>query len=184
MKAIKPIIVVLFVLLTAQIASAYYCPSTGRWLSRDPIGEPGFEALRAASVVPPVASPVQLQPARWIKRDSIQKLDPRIILADEPDRYLFVMNDSINNKDAFGLRIFGGDMQWQTATCTATCLPCGNTHTFTAKWYGFRVTQAQGQSCCKSAAFIFCNMGGLTWLAQLNFQNCMSSASMPPLIIM
>src|ERR1035437_9273324 len=44
MKTTKSIIVTLFVLLTAQIASAYYCPSTGRWLSRDPVGEPGFEA--------------------------------------------------------------------------------------------------------------------------------------------
>jgi hypothetical protein len=42
MKTAKSIIVVLFVLLTAQIASAYYCPSSGRWLSRDPIDEVSF----------------------------------------------------------------------------------------------------------------------------------------------
>jgi uncharacterized protein RhaS with RHS repeats len=45
MKATKSIILVLFVLLTAQITSAYYCPSTGRWLSRDPIEEQGGENL-------------------------------------------------------------------------------------------------------------------------------------------
>ena len=36
MKTTKSFLVVLFVLAAAQIASAYYCPSTGRWLSRDP----------------------------------------------------------------------------------------------------------------------------------------------------
>jgi RHS repeat-associated protein len=46
MKNAKAIIVAMFVLLTAQIASAYYCPSTGRWPNRDPKGELGFELLR------------------------------------------------------------------------------------------------------------------------------------------
>jgi hypothetical protein len=70
MKTAKSIIVVLFVLLTAQITSAYYCPSTGRWLSRDPIGEPGFQTAQMASVVPRSS---QLALRRWINRDSIGK---------------------------------------------------------------------------------------------------------------
>ena len=74
MKTEKSIIVVLFVLLTAQIASAYYCPSTGHWLSRDPIGEPGFETLRAAGVVSSTVNPDQSQSARWINRDSDKSL--------------------------------------------------------------------------------------------------------------
>ena len=41
MKTAKSIIVVLFVLLTAQVASAYYCPSAGRWINRDVIQENG-----------------------------------------------------------------------------------------------------------------------------------------------
>ena len=65
MKTAKSIVVVLFVLLTAQIASAYYCPSTGRWLSRDPIGEPGFQALQMAVQTSPIMR------GRWINRDSI-----------------------------------------------------------------------------------------------------------------
>jgi hypothetical protein len=85
MKTAKSIIVVLFVLLTAQIASAYYCPSTGRWLSRDPIGEPGFRALQMASVAP----------SRWINRDPIKKGGPSL--------YQFVGDDSINRIDALGL---------------------------------------------------------------------------------
>jgi|GEM_PF-2838770 len=64
MKTTKSIIVVLFVLLTAQIASAYYCPSTGRWLSRDPIAEPGFQALQSAA-----QAPIAVTSSRWINRD-------------------------------------------------------------------------------------------------------------------
>ena len=64
MKNTKSILVVMFVLLTAQIASAYYCPSTGRWLSRDPIGEPGFETSQMVAQTPEVTSD------RWINRDS------------------------------------------------------------------------------------------------------------------
>ena len=51
------ILLVLFALVvvfTTNRASAYYSPSTGRWLSRDPMGEPGFETLRAASTMPRV----------------------------------------------------------------------------------------------------------------------------------
>ena len=115
MKTAKSIIVVLFVLLTAQIASAYYCPSTGRWLSRDPIGEPGFEALRTASVVSPVASPVQSQPAHWIKRDPIMELISEAksktttknlkILPNQNtvNLYMFVGNNPVIGIDNFGL---------------------------------------------------------------------------------
>ena len=54
----------------------YYNPSTGRWPSRDPIGEPGFEVSR--------------KPSR--KSASIQ-----------PDLYLFVHNDAVNRADFHGL---------------------------------------------------------------------------------
>jgi RHS repeat-associated protein len=54
----------------------YYNPSTGRWPSRDPIGEPGFEMLRGH------------RPAK---------------LAGDANRYLFVKNDSIDYYDPAGL---------------------------------------------------------------------------------
>ena len=38
--------------LTAQSVFAYYNPSTGRFLSRDPIGEPGFQVLQMAQGAP------------------------------------------------------------------------------------------------------------------------------------
>ena len=72
MKTTKSIIVVLFVLLAAQVASAFYCPATGRWLSRDPMGEPGFEVLQAGmqtAVTPIVSSSAH----RWINRDNVRR---------------------------------------------------------------------------------------------------------------
>jgi hypothetical protein len=132
MKTTKSIIVILFVLLTAQIASAYYCPSTGRWLSRDPIGELGFENLRAASIGPragPVARSDSLPASRWIHRDLIAGPEKKMDVATaflnslgiksqlsmgnikiNPDAnqntvnlYVFVGNDPIAVVDSFGL---------------------------------------------------------------------------------
>ncbi|MGH7989836.1 MAG: RHS repeat-associated core domain-containing protein [Limisphaerales bacterium] len=41
MKTTKSFIVILFALLTAQVAFAWYDPSTQRWLNQDPIQEMG-----------------------------------------------------------------------------------------------------------------------------------------------
>lgn len=100
MKTTKSIIIVLFVLLAAQIASAFYCPSTGRWLSRDPLGEPGFEVLRTANTLPQLGSAMPA-PSRWIKRDSDNK-------NDAGDLYIFVGNRPINHIDPLGLLKFEG----------------------------------------------------------------------------
>ena len=106
MKTRNSILVVLFVLLTAQIASAYYCPSTGRWLSRDPIGEPGFETLRAANTSPPVGNTVSAQSARWIQRDpvSVSKQFSRANSnGDGVCFYVFNGNHPTDAIDALGL---------------------------------------------------------------------------------
>ncbi|HEV2248645.1 MAG TPA: hypothetical protein VGW37_18520 [Terriglobia bacterium] len=61
-------------LLTAQSVSAYYNPSTGRFLSRDPVGEPGFQVLQMAQAVPQVGPvPMAEQSSRWINRDSVSE---------------------------------------------------------------------------------------------------------------
>ena len=100
MKTLRQnLIVVVLVLLTMPAAFAYYCPSTGRWLSRDPMGEPGFENLRAPSMVPEIgqATNLILMPAgRWINRDPIAGMSA-------PNLYGFVINDPINKIDPFGL---------------------------------------------------------------------------------
>jgi hypothetical protein len=104
MRTAKSTIIVLFALLTAQFASAYYCPSTGRWLSRDPMGEPGFENLRTAGAMPQVgqvASPDSLPQGRWIVRDPIST-------GNDPNRYAFVHNAPVNLVDPEGLKFGNG----------------------------------------------------------------------------
>ena len=95
MKITKSIIAALFVLLTAQMASAYYCPSAGRWLSRDPIGEPGFQALQATTKAPQVGNVPSSQPARWLNRDPIGEKGGKNL-------YCFVINNPINLVDKDG----------------------------------------------------------------------------------
>jgi hypothetical protein len=112
MKTTKPIIIALFVLLTAQMASAYYCPSTGRWLSRDPMGEPGFRAITQPGIS------ASLPPGRWIQRDqsaanglgvnqcpSCKKLAAQKVTmaVNEANLYGFVQNEPIEKMDSFGL---------------------------------------------------------------------------------
>ena len=103
MKTTKSIIVVLFVLLTAQIASAYYCPSTGRWLSRDPIGEPGFQALETTTIAPRIGNSASSQTGRWIQRDSTP-------VRSELNIYEFVGNNPIITIDRLGLCQCGPDI--------------------------------------------------------------------------
>jgi hypothetical protein len=84
MKTTKSIPVFLFVLLSVQLASAYYCPSTGRWLSRDPIGEPGFQTLQMDAQMPASTS------SRWINRDALggggfELLQPNTAIVSAPN---------------------------------------------------------------------------------------------------
>jgi hypothetical protein len=98
---IIPVLFALVVFATNQ-ASAYYSPSTGRWLSRDPIGEPGFEVLRASSTVPrpgQLVSTASLPPSRIFIRDMA-------ILGKESNRYMFVANNPENYFDLLGLDIW------------------------------------------------------------------------------
>lgn len=107
--------VVLFVtMLTAQTVLAYYDPSTGRFLSRDPIGEPGFQVLQRAQGTSPVGPmPVAQQSSRWINRDAdfdseeAGGASPRLAAAlAEPNIYAFVLNDPENRVDSLGLISF------------------------------------------------------------------------------
>jgi len=84
--------VALFVALwTAENASAWHDPSTGRWLTRDPIGEPGFQLPERFQSLPHLARTIS--PPRWIHRDSAETENP----------YLFVRNAPINLVDPDGL---------------------------------------------------------------------------------
>lgn len=94
MKTVKSILTVLFMLAAVQIASAYYSPSTGRWLSRDPMGEPGFQALQETS--PQIDNSIQQQSARWIERDPIT-------VEQTANSYAFLGNKPIRQTDLLGM---------------------------------------------------------------------------------
>jgi len=112
-KIISAVVLVIS-MLTAQTAFAYYNPSTGRWLSRDPIGEPGFQTLQMAqgtSQVGPV--PAARQSSRWVSRDPIS--EPAFKVFSDKYRgafdwdaekfiYGFVNNNPISATDALGLK--------------------------------------------------------------------------------
>jgi hypothetical protein len=193
MKTAKSIIVVLFVLLTAQIASAYYCPSTGRWLSRDPIGESGFQALQRASVVRSIT------PSRWINRDSIgetkiqeavhfQKGLAELMMANpalamriqnqlaklennsnnkvDPSAsnlYMFVENNPASDVDVLGLDI------WYHY-CVMLC-PCKALMGVVTAWTFWPVSETARKSCCGLVQQFFCDktlpLGGGNWTTTL-----------------
>ena len=59
-----------FLKFATGAALAYYNPQTGRWLSRDPAGEPGFQLVQWAGRPLRAYSPVPaLPPGRWLVRE-------------------------------------------------------------------------------------------------------------------
>jgi hypothetical protein len=79
-KSATPVLLLIAWLLLPQSAHCYYSPSTGRWLSRDPIRERGFTKTVRDS------SPLKTH-TKW----------------DEASPYLFAVNGPINRFDFLGL---------------------------------------------------------------------------------
>jgi RHS repeat-associated protein len=75
----KPLLLAGLLVGIAPVAQAFYNPSTGRWLSRDPLGEPGFEVFRGRS------------PS---------------LLAGGSNRYVFVGNSPLDYIDYIGLDVW------------------------------------------------------------------------------
>jgi RHS repeat-associated protein len=63
-------------LCAAQLVSAFYDPSLGRWINRDPIGDSGFDAIREQATS---------------------------LLVDNLNRHRLVSNNPVNNIDYMGL---------------------------------------------------------------------------------
>jgi hypothetical protein len=83
---------ILVLLGTTLAAQAYYNPQTGRWLSRDPIGESGFAWS---------ASGAQTQTGRRTDNQASGIATERHV-GDPP--YVFVGNNAISSHDFLGLR--------------------------------------------------------------------------------
>ena len=79
----------------------YYNPSTGRWLSRDPLGEPGFRGHKFANVSKEDVDKLSLLDSE----DDIQELLSDGGLQQSVSQTLYVMcgNDPIQNVDINGL---------------------------------------------------------------------------------
>lgn len=87
-----------FLQFASVVALAYYNPQTGRWLSRDPVGEPGFQLVRGASRASHAYNPAPtLPPGRWFSRDPV-------VESRQPNLYGFVANNPVGHWDKLGLK--------------------------------------------------------------------------------
>ena len=86
----KIVRVILFfsTMLPFQAAYAFYDPSLGRWLNRDPVNEPGAQLVRNIQTAEGVTTEM---PSHWINRTS-----------DKENLFVFVHNDPINLVDPWG----------------------------------------------------------------------------------
>lgn len=83
------------VLAFVDTAGAYYMPRIGRFISRDPIAEPGSIVFR--QIAPSPADPLFRSAAsRFVPRDAIAQ-------SGEPNRYAYVANKATNWVDPLGL---------------------------------------------------------------------------------
>ena len=109
MKTVKLVTILFGLMLTAQAAFAFYDSSAQRWLTRDPIGEPGFQALQTATR-PDQMPFVQPWSSRWIDRDLLADFSYNLPTYDrfsfdaqsEGNLYRFVENDAANFYDPDG----------------------------------------------------------------------------------
>jgi RHS repeat-associated protein len=70
----------------------YYNPSTGRWPNRDPLGEPGFEALRTPNKV---SSKTSVTFRKNVRKEYHA-------LSSGSNLYAFIDNESLNSYDLLG----------------------------------------------------------------------------------
>jgi YD repeat-containing protein len=197
-----------------QVRYRYLHPTLGRWLTRDPLYEPGFEMrdLRGLTTY-----------SKWPNRDPIVELaslgflkgfyegkqtsgasmnlkaangnplgNSASLRARQPQdgtqsAYEFCGNDPLDNEDSFGLQRVGppgGGYGRYSATCTATCLN-GHSHTFTTTWFGYSVGRGTGQFCCQAATDAYCLIEGCSVsLGNFVWSACMAGFGTPPIIAM
>jgi hypothetical protein len=99
----KILLIVATIIFTTQAQAMMYLrrpyePNMGRWLTRDPFGEIGFHV--SAEGRQPF-----LDPSR---EDSLELLNKLLVQPGDPNLYVFVGNEPIQNIDALGLLKFKG----------------------------------------------------------------------------
>jgi len=122
---------VVLLLVCVEQAMAMYNPQTGRFLSRDPRGELGFELMqRASGVANPNAGRVlnrqSIPRAARVNQGRIFQRAEERLLNEDSNPYLFVANDSINRFDVLGLLPVGFDSSsYNNCCCTASMIQAG-----------------------------------------------------------
>lgn len=103
-----------------EVASAYYNPRTGRFLNRDPIGEPGAMLVRHVGGAAPAAfiprDPIEEHPYRFVRNDPISWIDPDGMAAQRGDSSS--QPSTQPNEDAAGRGSTCGLKIKRTAICT------------------------------------------------------------------
>lgn len=117
MKAMFGCLVLLAALSAPHLASAYYDPGVQRWINRDPLGEPGFEAIRSANRIINAEAVIHLpSPAR---------VTTAMGAIESANFYTFIKNHPTGIFDPLGLRHW--DHLWQAGklctskSCSKTC---------------------------------------------------------------
>lgn len=143
----------------ATNALAYYNPGQGRWLSRDPIDEPGFTVASTGK-----------QPATEAVSDEElftgRRANPR---PNEANLYGFVLNDPQNRVDALGLISFDGCDAAQQAEITAAwnagCAKI-NDPRFACCLNRSGLTQLLKRRCSWGNVKFYCRNNGTFWCNQ------------------
>ena len=112
----KSYMIGLLVWLTAvQTGWSFYNAQTGRWLSRDPVGEPGFQLLQRAGAMVQPAGHVPQSGGQRIKRD----LSTGAGQSENSNVYAYVGNSPAIKVDFLGLLKFDGCTATEQAELTA-----------------------------------------------------------------
>lgn len=123
-------------LALVETASAYYDPRTGRFISRDPIGEPGAMLVRHGS-----------QGGSFIPRD--------IGVSEEPHAYAYTLNEPVGRVDALGLKVTANPrchLFQDCSDCWQTCQQ--NQHLFGPGVAGLAICRDDGCMCaCANNSF-------------------------------
>ncbi len=97
-------------LILVDAAAAYYSPSTGRFLNRDPVDEPSAVLLRTGR-----------QASKFIPRDKLSN--------DGKNLYGFVVNSPVNQIDPVGLcTALGPLIQYRTSLAASDAYRVGTPH--------------------------------------------------------
>lgn len=140
---------ILATLMVVDSALAYYNPATGRFLSRDPVGEPGFMLVQQTAMVAGITRG-GMESSGFIPRD------PEYVQEEGgSNRYAYVCNGPLNWIDPFGLaaRDETSPENWCTPQNDKGCCDC----------LVYSEAGGAGSACQKAVAAVMRNRQKTDW---------------------